>query len=280
MDTACLEHALTSAERSAFERDGYFLIPGALTAAQVREFAAAVDAVDERHRQEGNAGGEDRVNLHDAIGHDARLLPLIDWPTVFPKVWGILGWNIQLYHTQLVVSPPLPGPPSNKRLGWHQDNNRMNRDMEVELQPRVSLKALYFLSDLPEAGMGNFYIVPGSHTARKLPPSSDGDPNPAGSLPITARAGDALIFDRRLWHAASPNHSPITRKVLFYGYSYRWLRPKCDMRVAHLLDGCDPIRRQLLGDCTTANGYFDPQDGDVPLRAWLREHIGPDSVVS
>jgi hypothetical protein len=270
---------LTDAERDTFERDGYFFIPNALTADQVAHFASAVDATDAAYRQRNGLRPEERVNLHDAIGADPRFLDLIDWPTTFPKVWGLLGWNIQLYHTQLVVSPTLPPSPAPKRLGWHQDNNRMNRDMEVELQPRVSLKALYFLNDIPTVGMGNFYVLPGSHTARRLPePISDNDPNPRGAVGITARAGDALIFDRRLWHAASENTSPITRKVLFFGYAYRWLRPKCDMDLSRVWDSASPIRRQLLGACTTANGYFDPQPDDVPLKTWIRENAGPDQV--
>ena len=155
----------------------------------------------------------------------------------------------------------------------------MNRDLEVELQPRISLKVLYFLNDIPMAEMGNFYVIPRSHLTRRSEPSPHGDPNPVGSLAVTAQAGDALIFDRRLWHAASPNHSPVTRKVLFYGYSYRWLRPKCDMNTGHVWDDCDPIRQQLLGARTTANGYFDPQEGDVPLRAWLYDNLGAKAVV-
>jgi ectoine hydroxylase-related dioxygenase (phytanoyl-CoA dioxygenase family) len=279
MNPDCLRHSLTDAERDAFERDGYFSIPNALTADQVAHFANVVEETDAAHRRTNGLRPEERVNLHDAIGADARFLDLIDWPTTFPKVWGILGWNIQLYHTQLVVSPQLPPSPKGKRWGWHQDNNRMNRDMEVALQPRVSLKVLFFLNDIPTVGMGNFYVLPGSHTVRQLPPPiSEEDPNPQGALGITAKAGDALIFDRRLWHAASENTSPVTRKVLFYGYSYRWLRPKCDMDLSRVWEDCDPIRRQLLGDRTTAGGYFDPQPGDVPLREWIAEYAGSERV--
>ncbi|MBC8138787.1 MAG: phytanoyl-CoA dioxygenase family protein [Fibrella sp.] len=149
--------------------------------------------------------------------------------------------------------------------------DRMNLDMKVELQPRVSLKVLYFLNDIPTVGMGNFFVLPGSHLTRQLPDAlSEEDPNPKGTLGIPAKAGDALIFDRRLWHAASENTSPVTRKVLFYGY--RWLLPKCDME--RVWEDTDPIRRQLLGACTTANGYFDPQPDDVPLRSWIAGKAG------
>ena len=43
-----------------------------------------------------------------------------------------------------------------------------------------------------------------------------------------------------------------------------------------LLDRCDPIQRQLLGDCTSPMGYQIPEEEDVPLRSWLEEHTGRD----
>ena len=61
------------------------------------------------------------------------------------------------------------------------------------------------------------------------------------------KPGTAVLFDRRLWHSASPNWSDVTRKVLFYGYGYRWARVKDDMTVEDLWPKSDPIRRQLLG---------------------------------
>ena len=33
----------------------------------------------------------------------------------------------------------------------------------------------------------------------------------------------------------------------------------------------DPIRQQLLGGGTDANGHFTPKDVDVPLKVWLEE---------
>jgi ectoine hydroxylase-related dioxygenase (phytanoyl-CoA dioxygenase family) len=85
-------------------------------------------------------------------------------------------------------------------------------------------------------------------------------------------AGSAVLLDRRTWHSRSANTSEMTRKVVWFGYSYRWLRPKDAMTVQHLYAGLDPIRRQILGDGLSANGVYDPVDADVPLRQWLREH--------
>jgi hypothetical protein len=65
--------------------------------------------------------------------------------------------------------------------------------------------------------------------------------------------------------------------VVWYGYAYRWLRPKDAMTVRQLYPRLDAIRRQLLGDGRSANGVYDPTDDDVPLRGWLREHHPPSA---
>jgi ectoine hydroxylase-related dioxygenase (phytanoyl-CoA dioxygenase family) len=150
----------------------------------------------------------------------------------------------------------------------------MNLDLETTPQPRVSLKVGYFLTDLPEPGMGNLAVVPGSHLLGR-----PHDAAPEGAVEIRAAAGDAVLFDRRLWHSASTNTSDATRVFVTYGYSYRWLRTKSAMDHAHLFERVDPIRRQLLGFSSTANGYFEPTDDDVPLRAWIRDRLGATAVL-
>ena len=218
------------------------------------------------------------LNLHDLVGRHDAYLELIDLPTTFPKVWGILGWHIQVFHTQLLVTPPAHRDAGRGAYGWHQDNNRMNLDLGPGPQPRISMKAGYFLSDLPEPGMGNLCVVPGSHVRGRPELALGEQPDPV--VEVTACAGDAVLFDRRLWHSASTNHSDVTRLFLAVGYSHRWLRPKSRIDLAAVPGTTDPIRRQLLGATSSANAWFDPVDDDVPLRTWIREHVGDEAVVA
>jgi hypothetical protein len=266
---AWLPHTLTPNESARFERDGYLMLRGALDAAHVDRFVCLSQREDASFRAEPDVGPDHVLNLHGLVDRDDAFLELVDCATTFPKVFGILGWNIQLFHTQLIVTPPAPARASLGSYGWHQDNNRMNLDFETPPpQPRVSVKVGYFLTDLTGSGMGNLCVVPGSHRLGR--PAVPFDGQPEGVLEVTARAGDAILFDRRLWHAASTNVSPHTRVFMTYGYSYRWLRPKSAMQLSALYPGCTPVRRQLLGDSPSgSNGYFDPQPEDVPLRAFM-----------
>lgn len=268
MDKSCLQYKLTEEEREIFDRTGYLVIENALSPEQIIALTEATDHLFEtKHSEDSKA-----MFYPNFIPENELFLNLIDYEKIFPKVVDILGWNIFLYHAHLIVTPPSNLERDNKTFGWHQDSGRVNKDIEVHPRPRLSLKVAYFLSDLVEEGRGNFWIIPGSHLSDTILRSENGEGQPEGAIPVRVKPGTAVFFDRRLWHTASPNWSDITRKVLFYGYSYRWLRTKDDMNVKHLWEGSDLVRRQLLGDGVNSNGYYAPTEDDAPLLTWLKEH--------
>jgi len=276
MDTSCLSHLLTETERKQFSNNGYLVIENALTPEILDICLAAVDRIDDQVRKELNCEPYKRINVHDCIGKENDLLQLIDMPTTFPKVWALMGWNIYLFHTQVIVSPPTHNfSVSHRRLSWHQDQNRSNGDLDTErlpVNPMLSLKIAYFLTDTTEVGMANLYIAPGQQSENKIIFSEQDPDLPVNAIPVQVSAGTAVLFDRRLWHASSPNYLNQTRKVLFYGYAYRWIRPKCIMNVDKLRAETTPIRRQLLGVTSSQDGYYLPTEEDVPLRKWLKEN--------
>ncbi len=270
MDPSSLQYRLTEEERQTFDQTGLLTIPNALSADRVEELRTLTDQV---YAGKVAAGHDERTALFypNFIPDSPLFADLVDYAKVLPKVWGILGWNIYLYHAHLIVTPPSGKTRDDATFGWHQDSGRVNMEMEGHPRPRLSLKVAYFLSDISEPGRGNFWVIPGSHLHDTLERPADGQGQPDGAVPVLAKPGAAVLFDRRLWHSASPNWSDITRKVLFYGYGYRWIRTKDDMTVQSLWEASDPVRRQLLGAGLNANGYYSPTDGDVPLRGWLRE---------
>jgi ectoine hydroxylase len=270
-DASCLRHALTEEERQQFDELGYFMVEDALSSQQVAALTDVTDAIFERKVAAGH-DTKKALFYPNFIPDHSLYQDLVDYEKILPKVWDILGWNIYLYHAHLIVTPPTGEQPNDKTFGWHQDSGRTNVEMESHPRPRLSLKVAYFLSDTSQPGRGNFWVVPGSHTWDTLERPADGVGQPEGATPVLAKPGTAVFFDRRLWHTATPNWSNLTRKVLFYGYGYRWIRTKDDMTVQTLWEQSDPIRRQLLGWGVNANGFYSPTDADVPLRVWLREH--------
>ena len=75
------------------------------------------------------------------------MVELVDWPTTFPKLWGILGWNIYLYHSHIDVTPAESTHHQNWHVAWHQDSMRVNDEIECHPRPRLSLKIGYYLTD-------------------------------------------------------------------------------------------------------------------------------------
>ena len=289
MNGECLSHLLTEAERNHFEEQGYLYVPNALSSEMVEYLTNAVDKLHSDALETGKAKPRHHWGWSNFLGTDDAFLELVDLPTTLPKVWGILGWNIYLYHAHMHVKPPAPpdAQEGDGWLEWHQDSGRVNIEMETHPRPRLSLKVAYFLTDVSEPGRGNFYIRPGSHFSDVPLPELEisRDPRektvsgiPEDAMPVCVEPGTAVLFDRRLWHSRSPNTSQMTRKALFYGYGYRWIRQKDDMTVEHLYDRCDPIRRQLLGAAVRNNGRYVPTDEDVPLRGWLIEQFGENAV--
>lgn len=291
MNGKCLDHLLSEQERKHFEEQGYLYVPNALSSDMIEHLTNAVDKLHSKALSTGRAKPDNHWGFSNFLGEDDAFLELVDLPTTLPKVWGILGWNIYLYHAHMHVKPPaLPDAQEGDGwLEWHQDSGRVNIEMETHPRPRLSLKVAYFLTDVSEPGRGNFYIRPGSQLSDMPLPETEisRDPRektaseiPKDAMPVCVEPGTAVLFDRRLWHSRSPNTSQMTRKALFYGYGYRWIRPKDDMEVEHLYERCDPIRRQLLGDAVRNNGRYIPTDEDVPLRGWLIDQFGEESVYS
>ena len=270
MNPNCLEHILTDAERGFFNTQGYLVVENALEPEMCERLIDVLDRVDARERTESLKGR--LLSVPDVMGEDDALVDLVDWRTTLPKVWGILGWNIYLYHSHLDVTPNEKARRQDWRVAWHQDSMRVNDEIESDPRPRLSLKVGFYLTDVSKPGHGNTLIVPRSHLQNKIDCPQDGQSNPTGAEPLCVPAGSAVLVDRRIWHSRSANESELTRKVVWLGYSYRWLRPKDEMTVAHLYPQLDPIGRQLLGDGVCANGTYDPTPEDVPLRTWLEEH--------
>ncbi len=278
MDKSCLQYCMTDAQRDQFDQQGYLIVPNALEEATLERLLEASDRVDREEREKKALDpGATMAKFRTIVEGDA-FLELLDWPKTFPLIWDILGWNVQHYISHLIYYPPESKQrPDLQPGGWHQDGGRPVPEMERP-QPRLSLKVGFWLSDVSEPEHGGIRVIPGSHKRDRPPERSPGNEFD-DSVQVQVEAGTAVLFDRRMWHSRGINTSDITRKVLFLGYSYRWLRGlDYNLIDDEILQKCDPIRRQLLGDGVDVKGWWQPTDADVPLKGWLLEHKGEEFV--
>lgn len=271
--------ARRQAARERLERDGYVVLPGVLSARRVASLAEAVDAVWARHRDRPQEPGAPPLHLLAFLGEDRRFVELVDLAPVLDLVVEILGPNIFVYHCHLDVHPPELEP--QRTWMWHQDGGVMNRDLETDPRPRLSVKVAYFLTDVSEPGRGNFVVLSGSHLRNRIERPPDDANELPGAVPILASPGDAVVFDRRLWHMRSRNTSDLTRKALFYAYTYRWVRPRDELRIPPELDGAlTPVRRQLLGEGPAPIHFWMPDHIDLPVRDRVRPDDRPRTPAS
>lgn len=268
---------MTARQRASFDRDGYLVIRGALGPDEVASARQAIDRVYADAARSGRLNRDRSLHLLSAVANGPEVVSLIDHPATFGCVWPVLGWNIHVYRSHLDVHPPLQAPlPS--RFDWHQDGGRQNCEIETTPRPRLSVKLAYWLSDVSEPGRGNLKVVPGSHLTNWIdgPPRRDGEwPDPEGAIEVTARPGDVLFFDRRIWHARSRNHYRHTRKAVFFGYTYRWTAIRDDlatMQASAWFGRLTPVQRQLLGGIEAGDGdhAWGHYPDRTPLYDWLR----------
>lgn len=270
---AVKEEPLVRAEDvEQFQEQGYLVVENALSKEKVDYLLEVIDEIREdlkRSNQRKDVYGLDirpMVDKHDAF------LELMEWPTTFPLAVRFLQhFNVQLTTSHLIIVPPNP---QKRNIGWHPDGGQP----PIGLYGRralASLKVGFFLTDLLEPNMGALMVVPGSHRMDGPPVHLEGERDPVGAVELKLRAGDAVIFGQGTWHAGAPNYSHQARVVLYYGYSYRILRPTdYDSMPAELLAKCSAVGRQLLGAKSTHLGYFIPTPEDAPLKQWYIDHFG------
>ncbi len=275
--------AMTPQQREQFEQDGYLIIRGALSEPEVEYYTAAIDRVYGEQQAAGAVKPAGSMHVLSAAANCKEAVGLIDHPSTFPLVWSMIGWNVHIYHSHLDVHPNIPVK-APYRFEWHQDGGRQNRELEGNPRERMSVKLAFWLSDVSEPGRGNFKIIPGSHKTNWIdgPPRRDVEwPEPEGAMEVRVSPGDAVFFDRRLWHARTNNYSDITRKAMFFGYTMRWIAIRDEIAGAddpEWVASLSPVRQQLLGHI--GKGIPGELEGDhhwghypktTPLYGWLDE---------
>jgi ectoine hydroxylase-related dioxygenase (phytanoyl-CoA dioxygenase family) len=136
--------------------------------------------------------------------------------------------------------------------------------------PLVGIKICYCLTDFSRRDSGMTKLAPKTHlrTEPLMLRKGQGDPIGVEVRDLNLNAGDAFLFENRIFHTAAPNLSDRVSKVLMYGYAYRWMKPEVYLEQPdrRLLEQADPVSRQLLG------GYRDVDTPAWALQAWAKRN--------
>ncbi len=286
--------ALTDDQRRRFDEDGFFLIEDALSANEVEALLGLVDERCQRFRRERELAEDEPLQMRNIVAMDPLFLGMVDHARILPLVVDLMGTNVQLRTSHADERPPQSVELAEVALGapesffpWHSDGPSFGWPRVNSFLPFMEMKVGYYLTDLTQPNSGEICVVSGSHMSTQ-PVGADGgqEVDPAHIVGVNVRPGTALVWRTQLLHALRPNLSGMARRCLYYGYHQRWIRPSdYDRQPAEVLQGCSPVRRQLLGELGTGEHnysgddpqmhpislYWRPNDEDIPLKAWAEE---------
>lgn len=270
---------LTTEQRQSFDDDGFLVVRDVLDKQTV---AQLIEAGDRRARAFLNKPEllekeeHNHLDLRPGLLKEKAFVSLVTHSRTVPLVVQLLSPNIQLHSLTLIYKRPVNPEGAPFRRGWHRDI-RIPKDLGHRDLPRVGIKICYCLTDFhaPDSGMTLFarktHLSPEALKIRK----GKIDPEGVEVCDLKLNAGDAVLFENRIFHTAAPNRSDRTSKVLMYGYAYRWMKPEVYLETPDetLLQKSDPITRQLLG------GYRDVDTVPWALQRWAKIHgVEPDPV--
>ena len=270
---------LKQEQRQAFDEDGFLVVRNALDAETVNRLAHAGDRLADaflKKPEVQNRPEYNHLDLRPGLLKEPALFDLVSNSSTVPLVVQLLSLNIHLHSTSLIYKrPSRPDVPSFRR-GWHRDI-RIPRDLGHVGLPRVGIKICYCLTDFHEPNSGMTVLARKTHLRTEPLKLKKGqvDPDDVEICDLQLNAGDAFLFENRIFHTAAPNLSKRVSKVLMYGYSYRWMKPEVylegedERKFRH----ADQVTRQLLG-C-----YRDIDTPPWALEKWAKRHgVVPTSV--
>ncbi len=227
---------LTEAQVEAYDRDGYLVLHGIVTPAELELLRQDADLLETPKR------GHPDANVYEKDGRTLRAAWAVEidseacrralrLPRILGPVLQLTGQATYLYQSRLNYK--MAG--SGDVFQWHQDFGSWVEDGVPDGGHRRMLSVLVMLDDTqPDSGPLRF--VPGSHRegllrseydtrttsyALHCTPDADVERLLAGEAPFqcTGRAGTVVLFGGNLVHGSQRNGSARNRRNLYFAYN-------------------------------------------------------------
>lgn len=264
---------LTRAQRQEFEENGYLIVRAAIDNQMIHRLTEAGDRLMASFEYHGYY-----AHRRDGLVQETAFADLTTQSKAAPLILQMLGTNIHITNTALIYKhPQVPEKPDNRN--WHRDVG-VHLDVGHQGCPCVGLKVGYCLTDFSVHNSGATWFVRQSNTLQEPLHISEGEVDPLEYDEPILQAGDAFLFESRIYHAAGLNFTENVSKVVIYGYHYRWIKPDYYLRYyndrlqpdATLVENLDDLGRQFLGASTDTQGRRDPNGVHWADAEWARAH--------
>lgn len=201
---------LAADERDALDRDGYVVLNGVLDTVSVAAMRSSIEESLEIARRDLTKKHGGTLHLDDIVDAGAAFDPAWSSPRLLAAVAHVLGADFRL--SAAGFRGPRPGYGAQ---ALHADDVPIGA-----ADPYRVATAIVPLVDFT-ARNGATRVVPGSHRDPLRDASTEpGVPHPRERV-ITARAGDAIVFNGHLWHSGTKNESDARRDALQIAYRRR-----------------------------------------------------------
>jgi ectoine hydroxylase-related dioxygenase (phytanoyl-CoA dioxygenase family) len=242
-----------------FHKDGYLILPEALSETFVSELRRGVEASFSTPDEESEMYGMQELWRPKMFEHGEEFEALVDHGDTVDLVEAILGDDCHL-----IAMSALRTGTGTEISTWHADETvRFPRPLGVPLDPRIEVPCFivnlnYYLCDVDQE-LGPTEFVPGSHRSGRQPQESDndGNGNPAyeGRQAVSAvgKAGTAVMWHDQTWHRGGINRSNGRyRWVQQAPYGRRYIAQRFYPFVNYhmpedILARANPRRKRLLG---------------------------------
>jgi hypothetical protein len=219
---------------------GWARFDGVIGAGQLEALRAETERVYALRRalqiEKGVAEGMNGA-AHHVAGEGGALDEFLDTLPLADEIERHFGGKYILLNYGAAMHPP----------GTHSYTFTPHRDVRAWTQDYpLSLNMLVMLDDFTVEN-GATLMLSGSHRKEAMPPP---DLFPALAEHAVGKAGDVLLFDSLLVHAAAPNRTDAQRRALTLCFGRPFMKPQMDWVRRFGLDAQDrlsPMAQQLLG---------------------------------
>jgi ectoine hydroxylase-related dioxygenase (phytanoyl-CoA dioxygenase family) len=174
---------------------------------------------------------------HHILGEGNSLDGFIADPPLWDFIAQHFGGKFILLNMGATLHPP---GGSSYVMKPHRDVRSWTRDFPL------SLNMLVMLDDFTLENGATLFLL-GSHHSEDMPPREVFE---AGAKQVEGKAGDILLFDSLVVHAAAPNRSSAKRRALTLCFGRPFMKPAMDwprFLPRETEAGLTPQARQLLG---------------------------------
>tara|TARA_B100000700_G_scaffold303059_1_gene374145 strand:- start:209 stop:1102 length:894 start_codon:yes stop_codon:yes gene_type:complete len=207
-------HGFSEEQWDQFMEDGFLVIENALPDDEVDRYVEMIDraaANDPKYDPNKHFGPNNIVERYPEFAE------LIDHDRHVGYMHDVYGELLKLHISQIFIRPH-----DGSHNAWHPDGARAVPYGVFAPEMPIQIKVSYWLTDLPEAEMGNFVCMPGSHRQQYFDHYDTHDSVP-GELILKVPKGTMTLMHCNTWHRVEPNHSDVVRKNIFLAYCPSWV---------------------------------------------------------